>query len=345
MLQLKPQKITGLSIKAFLLFLIFTGLYPSQFSFSQGYDDTFEMKNKIKVELQYADYWEYEYPEPIVFQYGVQDYQQNLPYIANFPEKRGLFKFTRLLNSTTALSAKYQFSDIRSGVNQSMVEAKVTRMLGKSIVGLAGAQVIIDSRNFYAYQPGIGFRWDISPLTIIQADVQYYTRGSDAVPVGGRLGSWNLRAKIRQVLTLSTAVFVEYLYYDASGDNIAFTSHVVSLWLSQFLQTQTALHANLRWYDNSMGIRSLAPSIEIAQYINWATVLRVKYRYYANRSENVSLGEQEIIIPDDLKSHTVSVQLNRELSSKFLVYGKYRYYKSNLSIQMHTYMAGMVYSF
>ena len=109
--------------------------------------------------------------------------------------------------------------------------------------------------------------------------------------MGGQLGSVNLRFKIRQVLTLTTAAFVEYMYYGASGEEIEFTSHTASLWLSQFLPTQTAVHLNLRLYDNSLGIQSMAPSVEIAQYIDWATVLRLKYRYYANRSENVSLRQ------------------------------------------------------
>jgi hypothetical protein len=115
--------------------------------------------------------------------------------------------------------------------------------------------------------------------------------------------------------------------------------------LSQFLPTQTAVHGNLRLYDNSMGIRSMAPSLEIAQYLNWATILRVKYRFYANDSENVHLGEEEVIIPDNLKSHAVSVQLNREMTPDLLVYAKYRYYKSNLRIEMNTYLLGFVYSF
>jgi len=303
------------------------------------------MKNKIKLELQYADYWEYEYPEPIVFRYGVQDYSQNLPYLVNFPEKRGLLKFTRMVGPVTAVSVKYQFSDIREDVNQHLGEAKLTRTFGESIIGLVGAQFINDTRGFNAYQPGIGLRWDVNPLTILQVDAQYYFRGKDAEPVGGRLGSLNLRCKVRQVLTVSTALFVEYLYYDASGDNLHFTSHTASLWLSQFLPTQTAVHGNIRFYDNSMGIQSIAPSLEIAQYIDWATILRVKYRFYANRSENVSLGEEAVIIPDDLRSHAVSIQLNREMTPDLLVYAKYRYYKSNLDIEMNTYLMGMVYSF
>ncbi len=344
MLQLRPQKFKAHRKSTLLLLLILLILLNVPV-FPQGYDDTFEMKNKIKLELQYADYWEYEYPEPILFKFGLQDYTQNLPYIANFPEKRGLLKFTRLMGPNTAISVKYQFSDLREDVNQHLGEAKITRNLSQSVIGLMGVQVIRDSRGFNAYQPGVGFRWNISPLTIVQADAQYYTRGSDAEPVGGQLGSLNLRFKLRQVLTVSTAAFVEYLFYDASGENLEFQSHAVSLWLSQFLPTQTALHGNLRFYDNSMGIRSWAPSLEIAQYINWATIVRFKYRYYANQSENVSLGEEEIIIPDGLKSHTISVQINREINSDLLVYGKYRYYKSNLDIEMNTYLAGFVYSF
>lgn len=345
MLQLKPirhsSKINFLLIALFL----FSVWCHKSIVLGQGYDDTFEMKNKIKLELQYSDYWEYEYPEPILFRFGVQDYQQNQPYIANFPEKRALVKFTRMVGSNTALSTKYQYSDIRDDIDQHMGELKVTKTLSSSLIGLAGVQWIRDTRGFDAYQPGMGFRWDAGPLTILQADVQYYARGSDAVDVGGQMGSLNLRFKIRQVLTISTALFVEYLLYDASGENIEFTSHTGSVWLSQWLPTQTAVHLNLRYYNNDIGISSWAPSLEIAQYINWATVFKAKYRYYTNQSENVSLGEEEVIIPDDLESHTISVQLNREVNPDLLIYGKYRYYQSNLDIKMNTYMFGFVYSF
>ena len=331
--------------KLFLNLFLWSIFLSNSPVFSQGYDDAFEMRNKVKVELQYVDYGEYEYPEPIIFRYGIQDYAQNYPYIVNFPEKRGLLKFTRLVGSATAISVKYQFSDIREEVDQHLGEAKVTRSFGESVIGLLGMQMTRDTRGFNAYQSGAGLRWGISPLTIVQGDVQYYSRGEDAEPVGGKIGSLDLRFKIRQVLTVSTALFLEYLFSDASGDNIDFTSHTGSIWLSQFLPTQTAVHANVRFYDNSMGIQSIAPSLEIAQYLNWATILRVKYRYYANQSEDVSMGEEEVIIPDDLKSHTVSVQVSREVTPDVQIYGKYRYYKSNLRIQMNTYLMGFVYSF
>ena len=147
---------------------------------AQGYDDTFEIRNKLKVELQYADYSEYEYPEPVVFIYGVHDYSQNYPYIVNFPERRGLFKFTRMAGKATAFSAKYQFSRIRRDVDQHLGELKITRSMGENLIGLLGGQFINDTRGFTAYQTGTGIRWDISPLTILQGDIQYSFRGSDS---------------------------------------------------------------------------------------------------------------------------------------------------------------------
>ena len=344
-LQLKPTALKNILEKFSSIMLLSSVIVSTSSVFSQGYDDTFEMKNKIKVELQYADYFEYEYPEPIIFWYGKQEYAQNYPYIVNFPERRGLIKFTRLAGPKTAISVKYQFSDLREDVNQHLGEAKITRNFGESVIGLVGAQIINDTRGFNAYQPGIGIQWNISPLTIIQADAQYYTRGTDSEPVGGKLGSLNIRLKYRQVLTISTALFLEYIFYDASGETIDFKSHTASVWLSQFLPTQTAVHLNLRFYDNSMGIRSIAPSLEIARYLNWKTILRLKYRYYANESENISLGEADVIIPDNLKSHAISAQLNRDITPDLLVYMKYRYYKSNLHVEMNTYLLGFVYSF
>jgi len=319
--------------------------FVSQPLFSQGYDDVFELKSKLKVELQYADYGEYEYPEPIIYQYGISPYQQNQPYIANFPEQRGLIKYSRLLGRASQLGVKYQYSAIRQGVTQHLTELKYTRTMSESVVGILAGQYQYDSRGFAAFQAGTGALWDISPLTSVQGDIQYYSRGADSGPVGGKMGTINLRLKARQVLTLSTAVQAEYVYYDAHGDLLTFNSHSVTAWVSQFLKSQTAIHLSFRYYTNSMGISSIAPALEVAQYLNWATVLWVKYRYYQNKSENVSLGEHDVIIPDNLRSRAFSIQVNREMSVTWMAYAKYRYYASNLGVKMNTYMLGAVYAF
>ena len=328
-----------------LLFVFAALLFSPAAAFAQGYDDSFEMKNKLKIELQYADYSEYEYPEPVLFHYGVTPYQRMQPYIVNFPEKRGLIKFVRLLGDRTAAGIKYQYTDIKEDAKQHFVEGRLTRNLGESVIGLATAQLFRDSRGFSAYQGGVGGLWDISVLTSIQGDIQYYFRGEEAVPVGGRMGTWNVRLKARQVLTLSTAVQAEYVFYDSQGQDIAFRSHTTGIWLSQYLPTETAVHLHFRYYHNTMGITSFAPSMEIMQYIDWATVLSAKFRYYQNESDNVSFGESGVIVPDGLVSRAFSIQLTREFSNALLMYAKYRYYDSSLSVRMNTYMLGAVYSF
>lgn len=337
MFQLKPRNISLL-----LLFLI---PFINSSLFAQGYDDAFELKSKLKVELQYADYEEYLYPEAILYKFGVRQYRQDQPFLANFPEKRGLIKFSQLLDPTTSISGRYQYSEIKDDARQHFFEIKFTRNLSSSVTGIANVQLINDTRGYNAYQAGIGGSWNISPLTLIESDLQYYMRGSDAVVVGGKMNTVNFRFKIRQVLTLSTAAQFEYYFYNAKGDQIGFNSHTLSFWLSQFLPTETAIHLNLRYYDNTINISSLSPSIEVAQYIDWATVLHLKYRYYKNKSGNVSLGEEGVIIPDGLETNSWSAQINHEISSSLLGYIKYRYYTSNLDVKMHTYMLGFVYSF
>jgi hypothetical protein len=254
-------------------------------------------------------------------------------------------EIVRLLNNRTALGIKYQFSDLKEDASQHFGELRVTRNLSESVIGLASTQFVRDTRGFSSFQAGAGGLWDINVLTSVQGDVQYYARGSEATAVGGSMGTWNFRVKARRVLTLSTAVQGEYIYYNASGDAISFRSHSAGIWLSQYLPTETAVHLHFRYYTNSMGIRSIAPSLEIAQYLNWATVLSLKLRYYENKSDNVSLGESDVIIPNGLRSRSVSVQLNREFGPARLAYAKYRYYTSSLSVQMNTFMIGVIYSF
>lgn len=313
--------------------------------YAQGYDDAFELKSKLKVEFQYADYGEYEYPEPVLFQYGVTPHIQNKPYIADFPEKRLLIKFSRLIGSASALSMKYQYSDLREDAKQHFGELKYTKSFNESVVGIVSGQILNDTRQYTAYQGGAGCLWEISPITSTEVDLQYFYRGSSAKAVGGKMGMFNARLKYRQVLTISTAFLAEYIYYNALGDAVTFNSHSIACWLSQYLPTETAVHLNLRYYRNSMGISSVSPSVEIYQYIDWATIIMLKYRHYKNESDNVSLGEKEIIIPNGLSSNSYSVQLNREISSALLLYAKYRYYKSNMNVQMNTYLMGFVYSF
>lgn len=38
-------------------YLLLLGVLSGATANAEGYDDAFEMKNKLKVELQYADYW------------------------------------------------------------------------------------------------------------------------------------------------------------------------------------------------------------------------------------------------------------------------------------------------
>ncbi len=138
-----------------LLFAVLL-IVPSGRVRAQGYDDTFEMKSKVKVELQYADYGDYEYPEPILYQYGMTPYQQLQPYIVNFPEKRGLIKFSRLVNDRTALGVRYQYADVRENARQHFFEVKYTRNLSESTIGLMNLQYLYDTRGFGAYQAGVG---------------------------------------------------------------------------------------------------------------------------------------------------------------------------------------------
>jgi len=321
------------------------GLLSSGTASAQGYDDSFEMKNKLKVELQYADYGEYEYPEPILYHYGVSSYQQIQPFIVNFPELRCLVKFVRLVDRKTALGVKYQYSDLKEDAAQHFGELRITRNLSESVIGLGMVQFMYDTRGFGSIQGGVGGQWDINVLTSLQGDIQYYGRSSAAAAVGGSMGTFNLRLKVRRVITVSTALQGEYIYYNANGDKISFNSQTTGIWISQYLPTESAVHLHFRYYTNSMGIHSIAPSLEIAHYLNYATVLSLKLRYYENKSDNVSLGESDVIIPDGLRSRSVSLQLNREFGISVLAYLKYRYYTSSLNVTMNTYMIGAVYSF
>ncbi len=133
--------------------------------------------------------------------------------------------------------------------------------------------------------------------------------------------------KLRQSLTRSTAFQVRHDWFFASGDKADFVSNTLTFWLSQFFPTQTALHFEWRKHWDTTDLISHSPSIEIDQYLSWATIAKVRARYYYGKPSDPDA--LETIKGDHFESYSISGILSHYILAETLVSLKYRYYWSD----------------
>ncbi len=259
-------------------------------------------------------------------------------------------------------------------VKQHLFEGEVGKAVGDAFSFFFVTQMIRDSRGFNTYRPGAGAKLKLGSVASLSGEAHYFMRGDEAEDLGGEMNALNIILKYRQVMTSHMAFYFEYetLMADAKGsgsstdgtaigdvdaeiDSGDFTSHTLSAQLSSYFDSQTALHARVRYYHNTdIGLQSVAPSIKVDQYLGWATILSLKYRFYMNNNTNVEteeLPDDDVsggitkILDNDIKSHTVALQLKREITEDVSVYGRYQYYTNNFDIDMNIYNLGIDISF
>jgi len=103
------------------------------------------------------DYLDYEYPNPIFFEYPGQDYRQPAPYIVDFPENRGAGQVSRAWASMTFCMSS---TSIRSGREQwqQLFNAKYVRNLSASTEAHIAAQITRGSGKFLDRMIEVGGR-------------------------------------------------------------------------------------------------------------------------------------------------------------------------------------------
>jgi len=119
------------------------------------------------------------------------------------------------------------------------------------------------------------------------------------------------------------------------------TAHALTVFVSRYFPTQTAVHLFSRFYTNDSGIESFSPSIEVAQYILWNLTGRLNYRFYRNWFE----GEAVPLYIEDasITAHSIRAYVEWQIDASIKLHFKYRKYVSDQDVNMNTYLVGFEY--
>jgi hypothetical protein len=290
---------------------------------------------QVKMEYQYTDYLKYNYPNPVLFEYPNQQYTQPLPYIADFPENRTLVRVTQGLGINNEIQLKYQYSDLDVENYQELFNLRYQRNLSAAADGHVSAQLTRGAGGFMGTMFETGGKIDWAGFVLLSGSYAYYSNETDT----SSSDAHSFQLKLRQAITRSTALQVRHDYFFAAGDKADFVSNTITFWLSQFFPTQTALHLEWREHWDSVDLHSSSPSFEIDQYLSWATILKVRGRYYYGKpSDPVAL---ESLKGDSFESYSISGILSHYLYAETQISLKYRYYWSDQDIEMNTYLLSL----
>jgi hypothetical protein len=192
------------------------------------------------------------------------------------------------------------------------------------------------SKNFDGYMADAGFKYDFGGFFMVEPSASFYWNF-----VGGsrqQAQSYNLQ--LRQALTNTTATQVKYNYFHAIGAQ-GFSFYTITCWISQWLPTKTALHLSLRYHWDTVQGESIAPGIEVAQYLNWATTLNVSYRFFTMKNNDPNSLFHQQVIGDSFDSNSITAILTRTMWNDTVLMIKYRYYTCNQDVRMNTYLVGI----
>ncbi|HEX9974404.1 MAG TPA: hypothetical protein VGD14_20215 [bacterium] len=303
----------------------------------------------IKSEYQYSDYLKYTYPDPILYEYPDVPYSQPLPYIFSFPEHRFLTKITQYFGFDTNLGLRYQFSQLDKNNQQYIYYSRLTHELSDlySIMGtyqfMEFKNTADSDKNYSGHMFEVGGKFNFAGAVHIEPSYGYYT-SSYVSPEAKKGGAHSILLLLRQAFSSTTALQVKYNYFYVDyttklNKRQLFYANTLTLWLSQYLPTETAFHLSTRFYWNDEKTKSISPSIEIIQYINWKTVLQFSYRYYYNKPQSEAFLER--IAGDSFSNQAYSAILDYSFSANTKILLKYRFYISDQNIKMNTYVIGM----
>jgi hypothetical protein len=301
------------------------------------------------MEYQYSDYLDFEYPHPVLFEYPDVAYTQPLPYISGFPEHRFLTRVTQYFGFNTSLGLRYQRSELDENTTQQIYFARLTRELSDQYSVMAAYQFMeLDNgfnrnSNLSGHFFEIGGKFNFAGAVHVEPSYGYFS-SSYVSPSAVDGGAHSFMLKLRQALGPTTALQVKHHFFRVDyttdlDENEKFDSNTLTVWLSQYLPTETAIHASGRFYCNSKDTKSYSPKLEIVHYLNWKTILHLSYRYYKNTPETEEFLQR--ISGDSFKTHACAVMLEYSLSANTKAFLKYRYYSSDQNVRMNTYLVSL----
>ncbi len=302
----------------------------------------------IKAEYQYSDYFKYTYPDPILYEYPDQLYFQPLPFIASFPEHRFLTRITQYFGFKTSLGLRYQLSQLDKNNRQSFYYFRLEHELNDqfSVMGSYQFMSLNNNNNALDYSGHtfeFGGKFNFAGAVYIEPSFGYYTSGYFA-PNVKKGGGYTAMLNLRQALGRTTALQVKYYYLkvdftDELDRREKFDANTLTVWLSQYLPSETAIHLSGRFYWNTVKTQSFSPGIEVIQYLSWKAILHVSYRYYKNRPKMESFLQR--IKGDAFSTHSISAILEYNLTANAKIHLKYRFYTSDQDVEMNTYLVGL----
>jgi hypothetical protein len=299
----------------------------------------------IKLEYQYSDYIDYTFPDPVLYQYPDVAYRQPRPFILFFPEHRFLTRLTQYFGFKTSLAMRYQWSDLDENIRQKIYNTRLSYELNDEFSVMGGYQYMslenyVSTLDSYSgHMVEIGGKFNFAGAIHLEPSYAYYTAGYFS-PLAEGGGGHSFLFKYRQALTSSTAFQLKYNFllidFSTINENQEFNSQTATIWLSQYLPTETAIHLSTRFYWNTVDTKSYAPALEITQYITWNIILHLGYRYYVNNPGTEDFLER--IKGLTLTTIAFSGILDYSISVDTKIQLKYRYYVSNQDITMNTYL-------
>jgi len=303
----------------------------------------------IKLEYQYTDYFNYTYPDPILYEYPDMIYLQPQPYIASFPEHRFLTKISQYFGFFTNLGLRYQKSILDKNIKQNIYYAALTHELS-DLYSVSAAYQYMDLKNqqsdslsYGGHMLEIGGKFNFAGAIFIEPGYAYYT-SSYFSPEAASGGGHNISLRLRQALSPAMALQVKYDYLAVDftgtrGDENYYHANTLTLWISQWLPTQTAVHMLGRYYWDSYKTYSISPGLEVIQYVKWNIILHLSYRFYHNKPQVESTLQR--LKGDSFTTNAASVILDYRFTANTTIGLKYRFYTSNQDIDMNTYLISL----
>ncbi len=313
-------------------------LLTSSSAFAIGNSITYA--TQLKFEYQYSDYNEYTFPA-IVHDDTIK-YEYVDPYIRDFPEHRGLTKIVQNFGPLTQLELRYEYS----GLTDTKIQNRYTCRIDHDLSPLT---------TIYGSYQHLGISYDSPDSTKstgdlfsfgVKHDRSGWIKGETSLSYDRNVSSSGLTtntimpmAQIRWSVNSVTALSMRWDGYYAENDSGSYPSNAISVFVSRYFPTQTAVHLFTRYYYGEGSVVSWAPSIEVAQYILWNLTARLTYRYYWNEFE----GEEgpEYIEGDSIDSHAIRAIVDWQFRYNMKLNAKFRKYFSNQDISMNTYLIGL----
>ena len=293
---------------------------------------------RLKLEYQYSDYNRYTFP------LDTNEYKYLDPYVSNFPEHRILVKVIQSLDPLSNIELRYEYSALTAEKNQHRLYFRENSDIAEltsiywTYQYLDISYVSPDSSNSGGVMFSLGVKHDLSGWIKAEASFSYdHHRASD----GTLTESYMPMAQLRWSINSVTALTGRWDGYWAVTEGKTYPAHSLTVFISRYMPTQTAVHLFSRFYHNDYGIESVSPAIEVAQYIRWNLTARVAYRFYRNWFEDEA--SRDFIEGNSLTSHSIRTNIEYQFRYDMKLHLKLRRYISDQDIRMNTYLIGFEY--